>query len=663
MINKKLISDFKKIQSELMKLNKSYYQDSISEESDQYYDQLKKKNNQLLKDYKELKDYDILTVGFTPSEKFSKVKHIVPMLSLANAFDKKDLEEFEEKINNFLNNTVSFSYISDLKIDGVSLSIYYKNNKLVKALTRGDGMIGEDVTENILKINGIPKELKSSENKEIEIRGEVFINKQDFEKLNKNETNQFANARNAASGSLRQLNPEITYSRPLNFIPHGYGNITNKNTFKSYDLFLEFCKNNGFNLTNNSKKFKSTSEVYKYVKEIENVRIDVPYDIDGVVTKLNEISVQQRLGDTSKYPRWAIASKFDSNKALTKIEKIDIQVGRTGALTPVARLQSINVGGVIVSNATLHNFEEIERKDVRVGDYVWIERAGDVIPYVRNVELKKRNENSKKYKRPEYCLCGNKVTENKTDTVLRCSGEKKCKFQFEENLIHFISRKALNIDGLGKKIILKFVELGYVKNKVDIFNISKYKKKIIKLEGFGDKSYENIFNSINKSKIINLDKFIYSLGIRHIGENNSLILANYFLNKNRLTQMIKRGISINKLLEIDGLGDKASYSLINYLAKDTNKEEVLKLIEILDINKTNIINSLNKSIVFTGTLEELSRDEAKQLAKNHGFKILSTVNSKLDYLIVGKKPGSKLKIANELKIKVLTEKDFIKLVN
>ncbi|MDA9656020.1 NAD-dependent DNA ligase LigA [Alphaproteobacteria bacterium] len=663
MINKKLISDFQKIQSELIKLNKLYYQDSISEKSDQYYDQLKKKNNQLLKDYKELKDYDTLTVGYKPSEKFSKVKHVVPMLSLANAFDKKDLEEFEEKINNFLNNTVTFSFISDLKIDGVSLSIHYKNNKLVKALTRGDGMIGEDVTENILKINGIPKELKSSENKEIEIRGEVFINKQDFEKLNKNETNQFANARNAASGSLRQLNPEITYSRPLNFIPHGYGHVTDKNTFKSYDNFLEFCKKNGFNLTNNSKKFKSTSEIYKYVKEIENTRIDIPYDIDGVVTKLNEISVQKRLGDTSKYPRWAIASKFDSNKALTRIKKIDIQVGRTGALTPVARLQSINVGGVIVSNATLHNFEEIERKDVRVGDYVWIERAGDVIPYVRNVELKKRNKNLKQYKRPEYCLCGNKVTINKTDAVLRCSGEEKCKFQFEENLIHFISRKALNIDGLGKKIILKFIELGYLNNKVDIFNISKYKKKIIKLEGFGDKSYENMFNSINKSKKINLDKFIYSLGIRHIGENNSLILANYFLNKNRLTQMIKRGISINKLLEIDGLGEKASYSLINYLAKDTNKEEIFKLIEILDINKTDIINSLNKSIVFTGTLEELSRDEAKQLAKNHGFKILSTVNSKLDYLIVGQKPGSKLKIANELKIKVLTEKDFIKLVN
>ena len=665
MINKKLISDLVKIQSELIKLNKLYYQDSISEKSDQYYDLLKKKYNQLLKDHIELKDYDVLTVGFQPSEKFSKVKHLVPMLSLSNAFDKKDLDEFEEKINNFLNNTVDFSYISDLKIDGVSLSVHYKNNKLVQAFTRGDGITGEDVTENILKINGIPKILKSCKSKEIEIRGEVFINKQDFEKLNKkyNETNQFANARNAASGSLRQLNPEITYSRPLNFIPHGYGHITNKDAFKSYDIFLEFCKKNGFNLTSKSKKFKSTSEVYNYVKEIENIRIDIPYDIDGVVTKLNEINVQQRLGDTSKYPRWAIASKFDSNKALTKIEKIDIQVGRTGALTPVARLQSINVGGVIVSNATLHNFEEIERKDVRVGDYVWIERAGDVIPYVRNVELKKRNKNLKKYKRPEYCLCGNKVTINKTDAVLRCSGEKKCKFQFEENLIHFISRKALNIDGLGKKSILKYIELGYIKNKVDIFNISKYKKEIIKLEGFGEKSYENIFNSINKSKIINLDKFIYSIGIRHIGENNSLILANYFLNKNRLTQMIKGGISINELLEIDGLGDKASYSLVNYLAKGINTEEVLKLIEILDINKTNVINSLNKSIVFTGTLEELSRDEAKQMAKNHGFKILSTVNSKLDYLIVGKKPGSKLKIANELKIKVLTEKDFIKLVN
>ena len=662
MINKKLIVEFKKIQEEISKLDKLYYQDSTSYKSDKNYDILKKKYNQLIKDYKELKEYDNLTVGFKPSEKFSKIKHVVPMLSLANAFDETDLNEFKEKINNFLNNSISFSYVSDLKIDGVSLSVHYKNNKLVKALTRGDGITGEDVTENILKIKGIPKVLKNCENNEIEIRGEVFINKYDFEQLNKND-NQFANPRNAASGSLRQLKPEITYSRPLNFIPHAYGYISNKNTFKSYDLFLEFCKKNGFNLTNKSKKFKSTIEVYKYVKEIENMRIDIPYDIDGVVTKINEINVQQRLGDTSKYPRWAIASKFDSNKALTRIEKIDIQVGRTGALTPVARLQSINVGGVIVSNATLHNFEEIEKKDVRVGDYVWIERAGDVIPYVRNVELTKRNKNIKKFKKPEYCLCGNKVTENKNDAVLRCSGEEKCKYQFEEKLIHFISRKALNIDGLGKKIILKFIELGYIKNKVDIFNIKKYEREIIKLEGFGDKSYENIFNSINKSRRINLDKFIYSLGIRHIGENNSLILANYFLNKNRLTQMIKGGISINELLEIDGLGDKASHSLITYLEKKSNKEEVLKLIEILDINKTNVINSLNKSIVFTGTLEELSRDEAKQLAKNYGFKILSTVNSKLDYLIVGKKPGSKLKIANKLKIKVLTEKNFIKLVN
>ncbi len=665
MKNKKTITEFKEIQLEIIKLDKLYYQDSNSNKSDRYYDLLKMKYNKILKDNKDFKKYDILTVGFQPSEKFSKIKHKVPMLSLANAFDKKDLEEFEEKVNNFLNNSVNFSYISDLKIDGVSLSIHYRDNKLVQALTRGDGIIGEDVTENILKVNGIPMKLKNCENKEIEIRGEVFINKKDFEKLNRSvkETNQFANPRNAASGSLRQLNPEITHTRPLNFIPHGYGYMDNKKIFKTYEKFLNFCNRNDFNLTNESKKFKNTTEIYNYVKEIEDKRIDIPYDIDGIVTKLNEIDVQKRLGDTSKYPRWAIASKFDSNKALTKIEKIDIQIGRTGAITPVARLKSVNVGGVIVSNATLHNFEELERKDVRVGDYVWIERAGDVIPYIRNVELNKRSKNLKKYIKPEYCLCGYKVTENKIEAILRCSGEEKCKYQFEENLIHFVSRKAFNIDGLGKKILLKFIELNYVRNKVDIFNIENYKNQIIELEGFGIKSYENIFNSINKSKKINLEKFIYALGIRHIGENNSLILAKYFLNKNRLTEIIKKGISINELLEIDGLGNKASYSLANYLKKNINRKEIIKLINILDITKTENINSINKSIVFTGTLEELSRDEAKQLAKNYGFKILSTVNSKLDYLIVGKKPGSKLKIANELKIKVITEKEFIKLVN
>ena len=285
--------------------------------------------------------------------------------------------------------------------------------------------------------------------------------------------------------------------------------MSDKNYFKTYESFLKFCKRNNFNITDHYKVFKNINDIYEYVKKIETQRIEIEYDIDGIVTKINEIEIQDRLGITSKYPRWAIASKFDSNKALTKIESIDFQVGRTGALTPVARLETINVGGVMVSNATLHNFEELERKDVRVGDYVWVERAGDVIPYVNRVEIKKRTNDLRKYEIPKFCLCGNKVILNKNESVLRCSGEEKCIYQFQENLIHFVSRKAFNIEGLGKKIILKFIELGLVKNRLDIFKIESYKNLIIELEGFGIKSFENTIQSINKSKNIMLDKFIY----------------------------------------------------------------------------------------------------------------------------------------------------------
>ena len=660
----KLIEIFKSLQFEILRLDKLYYQDSNSDKSDSEYDLLKKKYNELINKNKNLLEYDTITVGYKPSTKFSKIKHKIPMLSLGNAFNKEDLNTFEDKINNFLNRSIELTYVSDLKIDGVSLSLHYLNNKLVKALTRGDGSTGEDVTENILNIKGIPHELTECKNKEIEIRGEVFMSKKEFELLNLSlgEKNQFSNPRNAASGSLRQLNHEISNSRPLNFIPHGYGYISGKEKFKTYIDFLEFCKKNKFKLTEKFQIFKNTDDIFNYVKKIGKQRIEIAYDIDGIVTKINEISTQDRLGDTSKYPRWAIASKFDSNKALTKINGVDIQVGRTGALTPVARLEPVNIGGVIVSNATLHNFEELERKDIRVGDYVWIERAGDVIPYVNSVELKNRSKDLKKYRKPKFCLCGNKIIENKNDAVLRCSGEDECIYQFQENLNHFVSRKAFNIDGLEKKIISKFIELGFIKNRLDIFNLNKYRDSIIGLEGFGLKSYENIINSVKKSRTIILDKFIYSLGIRHIGENNSQILSYYFLNKGNLIKSIENGIKIEELTEIDGLGSKASYSLSNHLKKVKNKKEIINLIKILDIEPVKIINILNKNIVFTGTLEKISRDEAKQLAKNYGFKILSSVNKKLDYLIAGKNPGSKLKIANELNIKILSEEEFIELI-
>ena len=363
-MNKSLIQKFKDIQKEIQRLNKLYYQDSNSDKSDSEYDALKIKYNDLISNNKILNEHDVLTVGYEPSRKFTKIKHKIPMLSLANAFNLDDLIGFEDKVNNFLNNSIKFSFVTDLKIDGVSLSLHYKNKKLVQALTRGDGSIGEDVTENIFKIKGIPHKLIESENQEIEIRGEVFIYKKEFEILNSklNEKNQFSNPRNAASGSLRQLKSEVTDSRPLNFIPHGFGHITNKDTFTTYEKFLIFCSKNNFRLTNKHKIIKNVIEIDKYVKNIEKLRSDMPYDIDGMVTKINEIKVQNRLGDTSKFPRWAIASKFDSNKGLTRLIGIDIQVGRTGAITPVARLSPINIGGVIVSNATLHNFDELKKR-------------------------------------------------------------------------------------------------------------------------------------------------------------------------------------------------------------------------------------------------------------------------------------------------------------
>jgi len=659
---KEIIAEFKKLQEELIKLDKAYYQDSKPIETDRNYDELKKNFNKLIEKNIELSKYERKTIGFKPSSKFSKVQHKQPMLSLGNAFGLEDLNNFVDKINNFLKNSINYNFISDLKIDGVSLSLHYFENKLQRAVTRGDGHTGEDITENVKKIKGIPLYLQNCNQKEIEIRGEVFILKKDFDKLNSflNEKEKFSNPRNAASGSLRQLNPEITYKRPLRFIPHGYGHTSNSNYFKFYEDFLKFCKTNQFNLTNKAKNFKSIKDVFDYVKELEKERFKIQYDIDGVVTKINEINIQKRLGDTNKFPRWAIASKFDSNKSLTKIEKIEIQVGRTGALTPVARLQSVNIGGVMVSNATLHNFDEIQRKDIREGDFVWVERAGDVIPYIKKVEFKKRSKNLKKYKNPNFCLCGSKVERNNEEAVLRCTGNKKCYFQFQENIIHFVSRKALNIEGLGKKIILKFIDLGIIKNKQDIFKLSKYKEKIINLEGFGIKSYINIINSIEQSKKINIEKFIYSLGIRHIGENNSIILAKFFNNKEKLKKIILEGIVTNDLTQIDGLGDKASKAFYDYCSQ--NKKDVLELIDELNILDLVAVNSKNKSIVFTGTLKELSRDEAKELAKKFGLKVLSSVSNNLNYIVAGEKAGTKLKNAKSLNIKILSEKEFINMV-
>ncbi len=658
---------FIKLKEKLKKFNKEYYNSNPSID-DSKYDELKKKYDYLLLNNPELIEFDNLGIGTSPSSKFKKFNHYEPMLSLSNSFNLSDSEDFFEKATNYLKRRDSnYIYYVDCKIDGVSLSLIYKNNKLFKAITRGDGLIGEEITENVLGIIGIPKFLKNCQSDLIEIRGEVFFFRKDFERLNKQfeKKNQFSNPRNAASGSLRQINSKITKDRPLRFIPHGYGIFSYEKEFLNFEEFLVFCKKNNFDQTGYAKKYTSLKDIYNYVYEIEKKRSSIEFDIDGMVIKINDLDLQRMLGNTNKFPRWAIAAKFSSEEALTQIEKIELQIGRTGAITPVARLKPINIGGVIVSNATLHNFDEIIRKDIRINDFVWVKRAGDVIPYVSKVDIGKRKKSSSKFVVPKKCLCGSKIIKIKGEAVQRCSARKnQCKYQNLETFKHFVSKKAMNIDGLGEKLIEKFISLNLISNKLDIYRLENHRDKIIKLEGFGEKSFQNLIGSINRSKVSSLSRYLFSLGLRYLGENNSELISIYFKNKTRFKNFIKSKKLREELENIDGLGEKAISSFINYFSDKSNIDEsfkILDLIEIKEIEEDKI--SLNKSILFTGTLQEMSRDRAKELAKKKGYKIASNVSKNLDILVFGEKSGSKLKKARDLKINILNEKDFLNLIN
>ncbi len=658
---------FIKIREELKRYNKEYYNSNPSIE-DSKYDDLKKKYDYLLLNNPELVKFDNLGVGTSPSSKFKKFKHYEPMLSLSNSFNLSDSEDFFEKATNYLKKQDSnYIFYVDCKIDGVSLSLIYKNNKLFKAITRGDGLIGEEITENVLGIIGIPKVLKNCKSDLIEIRGEVFFFRRDFEKLNEqfDKKNQFSNPRNAASGSLRQINSKITKDRPLRFIPHGYGKFSYEKEFLNFEDFIGFCKKNGFAQTGYAKKYTSLKNIYSYVSDIEKKRSSINFDIDGMVIKINDLALQRMLGSTNKFPRWAIAAKFSSEEALTQIEKIELQIGRTGAITPVARLKPINIGGVIVSNATLHNFDEIIRKDIRINDFVWVKRAGDVIPYVSKVEIERREKTSKKFVVPKKCLCGSRIIKIQDEAVQRCSARKnQCKYQNLETFKHFVSKKAMNIEGLGEKLIEKFISLNLLSNKIDIYRLESHKDKIIKLDGFGEKSFQNLIESINKSKVTSLSRYLFSLGLRYLGENNCELVSLYFKNKTRFKNIIQSKKLRGELENIDGLGEKAISSFINYFSDKSNLDESFMILEMIKIQEIeDNIMSLNKSILFTGTLQKMSRDRAKELAKKKGYKIASNVSKNLDILVFGEKSGSKLKKARDLNINILNEKDFLNLIN
>ncbi len=650
--------------------NRLYFQNSNPKISDAEYDKLKNEilNLEQENPYLKTSNNSNIKVGYSPSKNFEKYEHKLPMLSLSNAFDYDDLKNFEKKILNFLNLDTKFNYSVEPKIDGISASLTYKNKKLTYGVSRGDGKIGEVITENLKTIKDIPKEIKSNNfPEEIEIRGEVFITKKEFFKIK----DKFANPRNAASGSLRQKNPNETKKIPLNFIAYTFGYIS-KEQYKYQSDFLKELKKWGFKTNKDNKILNSINELDKFHKEFEEIRFNLDYDVDGLVYKVNDLKLQKRLGYTSNSPRWAIAHKFSADSANTKIINIEIQVGRTGALTPVAKVQPVNIGGVVVANTTLHNEDEIIRKDIRIGDVVKIERAGDVIPHVIEVDKKKRGKNSVVFKFPTKCpSCGsetvkefNKLTK-KYDAVRRCINDSfGCEKISIEKIKHFISKEALNIEGLGKKVVEKFWDLGFVRKPQDIFLLNY--ENITNLDGWGKLSVNNLRSSIESSKIVSLHKFIYSLGIRHIGFENAKILSDNLKNISNFVEIVKNK-KFEKFLNIDGIGETQVNSLKKFFTNKLNINIVTELSHILTIETSKINkkgNLKDKSFMITGKLDGISRAEVKSLIEKNSGSTLSTVSKNLDYLVVGEKPTKrKLDLAKFLNIKIISLNELKKLLN
>ena len=659
--------------SKLKKYNFAYYDKSAPIIADSEYDKLKKEIIDLENKYDFLKSpiSPSLIVGFKPSKNFKKKKHKVPMLSLSNAFDKKDLDNFEKKIINYLNkkNDFNIEYSAEPKIDGISASLIYKNGEFVTGLSRGDGKEGEDITENLKTIKDIPKKILDKDFPgEIDIRGEVFIKNSDFKKL----SSKFANPRNAASGSLRQKNPNETKKIPLRFIAYTFG-FHKEFQINSQTEFLKNLNKWGFKINPLNKKIIGIDNLLKNYKFLENKRDDLDFDIDGIVYKVNDFELQRRLGNVSNAPRWAVAHKFSANSGVSKILNIEIQIGRTGALTPVAKIKPINIGGVIVSNATLHNEDEIKRKDIRIGDIARIERAGDVIPHITSIEVKKRDKNSKKFIFPTECpSCGaltikdfNFVTK-KNDAVRRCSSEGfECEKISIEKIKHFVSKDAFNIEGFGKKIVENFWNLNLIKLPQDIFDLDY--TKIKNLDGWGAQSVANLKYSIELRKKISLDRLIYSLGIRHIGLENAKIISKHLKNIKKFLELSKIN-KIDELLNIDGIGETQIKSIKNFFMNETNLNVVYKLNEVLLIEDSKQLKKngplRGKTFMLTGKLTGISRAEAKSLIEQNSGTIISNVSKKLHYLVVGDKPTKrKVDIANELGVKVLNQTDLLKMLN
>jgi DNA ligase (NAD+) len=680
-------AEYARLQAEIAAHDRRYYQDDAPTISDAEYDALRQRYNEIEARFPDLRTLESLSlkVGAAPARGFAKLRHRVPMLSLDNAFSEEDVRDFVERIRRFLRLSADepVVFMAEPKIDGLSMSLRYEGGELVSGATRGDGTEGEDVTANIRTLEDVPKKLKGRRVPDVcEVRGEVYMTKHAFLALNKRQAETggqiFANPRNSAAGSLRQKDPSITASRPLGFFGYAWGEMSAMpaDTQSGMVKWLESC---GFKTNPLAKVRRSADELLEFHHAIELRRGELDYDIDGVVYKVDRIDWQERLGFVSRTPRWAVAHKFPAEKAITVVNDIDIQVGRTGALTPVAKLEPVTVGGVVVQNATLHNADEIARLDVRIGDTVQIQRAGDVIPQVLQVLTEKRPRDAKPYHFPKRCPCPlhTEVVREATaaggeGAVMRCSGEFACPHQKIEHLKHFASRRAFDIEGLGDKQIELFFERGWVKEPADIFTLEarNAKIKLEEEEGYGETSVRNLFNAIEARREIGLERFIYALGMRHVGDTTALALARGYGSWAAFHDAcleVAHGDAETRA-EIDALdqiGDTVIDSIAKYFGEKHNRdivERLTKEVRILDAEKPKHSPVAGKTVVFTGSLEKMTRDEAKATAERLGAKVAGSVSKKTDYVVAGPGAGSKLDKAREAGVTVLTEDEWFKLV-
>ena len=681
-------AELKRLATEIAEHDVRYHSQDAPTISDAEYDELRLRNAAIEERFPELvlADSPSKRVGAAPQEKFGKVQHRVPMLSLGNAFDEKDITEFLGRVRRFLNlpETTEIEVTAEPKIDGLSISLRYENGKLVQAATRGDGAEGENVTANVLTIEDVPAKLTGKAPAVLEVRGEIYMSHKDFAKLNEKQNEDgdrtFANPRNAAAGSLRQLDSSITAARPLRFFAYAWGEAPELPGKTQWDVVMGF-KKLGFPVNPLMKLCRSSEELLAHYRSIEERRADLGYDIDGVVYKVNRLDWQARLGFVSRSPRWAIAHKFAAEKATTVLEGIDIQVGRTGALTPVARLKPVTVGGVVVSNATLHNEDEIARKDLRIGDTVTVQRAGDVIPQIVAVITEKRPRGAKPYEFPKVCpACGSHAEREeretgKTDVVRRCTGGLICPAQRVERLKHFASRNAFDIEGLGDKIIEEFYHDGLIQSPSDIFTLAarneRSLKKLKDREGWGEASVKKLFDAIDQRRSIALDRFIFALGIRHVGDTTARVLArSYGSAEHFRDQMIAASHheeeAWNELNALDGIGAVVAEAITQFFGEGHNIEVVNELLKHVTPTPLAAVAASSpvsgKTVVFTGALEMMTREEAKSMAERLGAKVAGSVSKKTDLLVAGPGAGSKLKEAEKHGVEVIDEAEWFRRV-